>query len=727
SSLTCPRFHFHTRPVVPNTLLPPPIWRNPRVAAASSYPTAPWSSQEPDAAAIPRRPPPAAVIFPAAPHLDAKGTAFRRRRLLVSSSPTSGTRRAALNSSSIDAPLINASSSVATPVATATLAGQGSTAMVMSSPCSSRTKKRPSSPAPEARDWAALPHDALLEVFLRLDAHDIMWSAEVVCKAWRRVAVEEPMLWRRVDMTRVPLEDMDTAVYDAVDRSAGQMEAFSGPWDDELLVYLGDRAPSLKSLHLSYDDDATDEILMLAIKKFPLLEDLDISPPFYDLSAADKLFESVCKACPLLKNLKIKFIPPPYFDFDEAILMECVDGDIYRTPMMRELRSLELLNYVFSKEQLTAILDNCPLLESLRITGHQVDEMDAQLQEKCARVKHLTIPFYTTEKDSGHSDSSDNSENDSEDDSENDSKNDSEDDSENDSEDDSENDSKDDDSFIMPRFQDAGMSSFCSRRRRTKKRPSQTHSILIREEVVCKAWRRVAVEEPMLWRRVDTTEVPLEGMPTAMCDAVDRSGGLMEAFSGHWGDYSLLFIDARAESLKSLHLSYNDNSTDEIFMLIIKKLPLLEDLNISPLFYDLSAADKLFETVCKACPLLKNLKIRFTPPPDFDFDEALLMECVDGDIYRTPMMCELRSLELFNYVFSKEQLTAILDNCPQLESLHITGHQVDAMDDAQLQAKCARVKKLTIPFYTTEKDSGHSDSSEDDSENDSEDDDSFIM
>ncbi|TVU02055.1 hypothetical protein EJB05_52421, partial [Eragrostis curvula] len=62
------------------------------------------------------------------------------------------------------------------------------------------------SPASEARDWATLPHDALLEVFLRPDARDIMWSTEVLCKAWHRVTVEEPMLWRRVDMTAGPGE-----------------------------------------------------------------------------------------------------------------------------------------------------------------------------------------------------------------------------------------------------------------------------------------------------------------------------------------------------------------------------------------------------------------------------------------------------------------------------------------------------------------------------------------
>lgn len=152
-------------------------------------------------------------------------------------------------------------------------------------------------------------------------------------------------------------------------------------------------------------------------------------------------------------------------------------------------------------------------------------------------------------------------------------------------------------------------------------------------------------------------------------------------------------------------------------MAAIKKLPLLEDLDISPPFYDLSASDKLFESVCKACPLLKSLKIRFTLDPDFDFEaEAMLMECVDGDIYRTPVMCQLQSIEIFNYVFSNEQLTAILDNCPLLESLHITGCHVDGVMDEQLHVKCARVKNLNIPFEVdpSEGDSGHSDFSEDD-------------
>ena len=103
-------------------------------------------------------------------------------------------------------------------------------------PCSS-----PSAPG-EEMDWAALPHDVLFNIFLRLGSCEIMWGAEGVCKAWRHVVVEEPKLWRHIHITAVPeWSSIDVAVRDAVDRSAGLCEAFSGPWDDESLLYLAER------------------------------------------------------------------------------------------------------------------------------------------------------------------------------------------------------------------------------------------------------------------------------------------------------------------------------------------------------------------------------------------------------------------------------------------------------------------------------------------------------
>lgn len=107
-----------------------------------------------------------------------------------------------------------------------------------------------------ARDWAALPRDIVLDVFLRLGPHEVMLGAEFACKPWRCVALEEPSLWRRVGMDRPcdPYADerlrqvhrrCDCAETKmrrvAVDRARGQCEAYKGDCDDDDLLDLVER------------------------------------------------------------------------------------------------------------------------------------------------------------------------------------------------------------------------------------------------------------------------------------------------------------------------------------------------------------------------------------------------------------------------------------------------------------------------------------------------------
>jgi hypothetical protein len=102
----------------------------------------------------------------------------------------------------------------------------------------------------DARDWAALPSDILLDVFLRLGPREVMLGAEFACKPWRRVALEEPSLWHRVGMDPWdPLDERFHRVYRfkggmsdvAVDRAKGQCEAFEGPCHDDDLLDLVER------------------------------------------------------------------------------------------------------------------------------------------------------------------------------------------------------------------------------------------------------------------------------------------------------------------------------------------------------------------------------------------------------------------------------------------------------------------------------------------------------
>ncbi|KAL6843357.1 hypothetical protein ACP4OV_027070 [Aristida adscensionis] len=64
-------------------------------------------------------------------------------------------------------------------------------------------------------------------------------------------------------------------------------------------------------------------------------------------------------------------------------------------------------------------------------------------------------------------------------------------------------------------------------------------------------------------------------------------------------------------------------------------------------------------------------------------------------------MTELRSLQIFGHNLTNEGLTAILDNCPHLESLDIQHCFNIEMDDT-MRAKCAGIKTLRLPHDSTD-------------------------
>ncbi|CAL5007838.1 unnamed protein product [Urochloa decumbens] len=241
----------------------------------------------------------------------------------------------------------------------------------------------------EARDWAALPRDILLDVFFVLGPREVMLGAEFVCMAWRRTALEEPSLWRCIGRDRwfgTPNLDPETAMrFAAVNRAAGQCEAFTGTCDDEELQHLVTRAPSLKSLHIEHDcDESSCEDLVEALENLTLLEDLRVSWTYIcHMHDTEDLLQSVCKACPHLKKLRIWY--------NEEF--GCVGPiDVGNITMMHELRHLQLYEVDLSCYALKSILDSCPLLETLYIRGFfNKRDMDGELRMKCAGLKKLSL------------------------------------------------------------------------------------------------------------------------------------------------------------------------------------------------------------------------------------------------------------------------------------------------------------------------------------------------
>ncbi|KAL6658889.1 hypothetical protein ACP70R_002929 [Stipagrostis hirtigluma subsp. patula] len=138
----------------------------------------------------------------------------------------------------------------------------------------------------------------------------------------------------------------------------------------------------------------------------------------------------------------------------------------------------------------------------------------------------------------------------------------------------------------------------------------------------------------------------------------------------------------------------------------IKKFPLLEELEIS-LFKNISGT-RMFEEVGKACPELKHFRfnqyrfydLKDSEDTEDDYDSEFKYS-KDDDALGIASMHGLRSLQLFGNNFTNKGLTAILDNCPYLESLDIRHCFNIIMDDA-LKAKCARIKTLKLPYDSTD-------------------------
>ncbi|PNT62525.1 LOW QUALITY PROTEIN: hypothetical protein BRADI_4g04775v3 [Brachypodium distachyon] len=139
-------------------------------------------------------------------------------------------------------------------------------------------------------DWSALPHDVLAAIFARLPVDELLLSAPggagAVCRSWRDAA-KDPATWRSVDMSVMPLNttrgsttriSARSIAMAAVDRSAGQLEAFRGVYlvTDELLHTTSPKAafrsPSLKSLAVTGSNGVTSQGLEAVVDGCPRLE-----------------------------------------------------------------------------------------------------------------------------------------------------------------------------------------------------------------------------------------------------------------------------------------------------------------------------------------------------------------------------------------------------------------------------------------------------------------------
>lgn len=242
----------------------------------------------------------------------------------------------------------------------------------------------------ESRDWAELPRDVLLAVLSRLDHIEILMGPDMVCSPWRRAAMDEPELWRRIDMRFHYADDFyltsrkfHQMVRAAMRRSAGRCEAFwGGAYVAETnLSLVGDAAPSLKSLRLIECRDMVDLAFKPVITMFPMLEELELSNCMHRFPIT---LEVIGDACPLLKRFRLS---------QGSFYSERVDDSAAMAiAMMPELRSLQLTADSLTNSGLELVLNGCPHLESLDIRSCYHVCMDDDMQAKCSRIKTLRHP-----------------------------------------------------------------------------------------------------------------------------------------------------------------------------------------------------------------------------------------------------------------------------------------------------------------------------------------------
>ncbi|KAK9936877.1 hypothetical protein M0R45_013699 [Rubus argutus] len=208
------------------------------------------------------------------------------------------------------------------------------------------------------RNWTELPEDVTASILSRLGTIDILETAQKVCTTWYKIC-KDPLMWRTIDLRY----DDFPKVYDlgkmcryAVDRSCGNLVTINLDFfgTDELLKYITDSSSGIRCLRLVHCD-ITDEGLSAVSSRLPLLEDLEIS----QCSLSHETLEVVGASCPLLKSLKVN---SRWYSLAHE---ECNKHALAIADKMHDLRHLQIFANKLNNDGLQAILDCCPLLESL--------------------------------------------------------------------------------------------------------------------------------------------------------------------------------------------------------------------------------------------------------------------------------------------------------------------------------------------------------------------------
>ncbi|WJX38219.1 hypothetical protein P8452_25907 [Trifolium repens] len=186
----------------------------------------------------------------------------------------------------------------------------------------------------------------------------------------------------------------------AIDRSCCQLENIdiADFGTDDLLAYIADCAgSSLRRLGFDECYKVSEKGFIECVRRLPLIEELDIS---YNEQLSKDSIDVVGRCCPLLKSLKYgKIVDPYYIDYDDEYI-DCNDEAFAIAETMPGLHHLTISGTVLDYHGVLAILDGCPLLESLDLSNCKVLYLGTSLENRFfEQIKNAALPCSFSDDD----------------------------------------------------------------------------------------------------------------------------------------------------------------------------------------------------------------------------------------------------------------------------------------------------------------------------------------
>ncbi|XP_024633376.1 putative F-box/LRR-repeat protein 23 [Medicago truncatula] len=212
-------------------------------------------------------------------------------------------------------------------------------------------------------NWIELPIDLTKNILRRLDTVEIVTSARNVCPLWWNVC-KDPLMWSTIKMT--------------------------GDFSNPLRLDKMCTASHLRRLQILGNTGISDKGLSEFLKRFSQLEELEISHCCNSFSK--DILEVIGQCCPLLKSLNLERLSvdgmPTVYSYCKGDEAFCI------AKTMSGLRHLKLLGLWLNYDELLAILDGCPLLESLDLRFCIYYSSNQSLLKRCSeQIKDFHHPL----------------------------------------------------------------------------------------------------------------------------------------------------------------------------------------------------------------------------------------------------------------------------------------------------------------------------------------------